>query len=295
MRFFYILCLCVFSLFATDSKINVLVSVLPQKEFIQRIGGEHIVLDVLVPPGKSPEFYEPSIAQMRHIQHAQVFFGVGLGLESKWAQRFQSSNASLRYYNLAQEVDKNKQEIYTKNAHMHNPHIWLSLENSKKYALFITHTLSELQPKYKADFEHNLHILLGDIQNIQDRVKLLFQNKNAQKSFLVYHPAFELFAQEFGLEELSIEVDGKEVKGRALSVLETEIKNKKLRTLFFQPQFSRTRVEGMARGFNVNLIALNPLREDWLHAFRIYACQIAFDLKEEEVQECVQEYFKGQL
>ena len=77
------------------TSIKVIVSVLPQKEMIERIGGEYVQVEVLVPQGKSPEIYEPSIAQMKYIAQADIFFGVGMPFESPWLKRFSLANPSL--------------------------------------------------------------------------------------------------------------------------------------------------------------------------------------------------------
>ncbi len=54
MKVIITLCLCIMSMFAKEiSPIKVLVSVLPQKEMIERIGGEYVKVEVLVPAGKS--------------------------------------------------------------------------------------------------------------------------------------------------------------------------------------------------------------------------------------------------
>ena len=47
-------------------KISVVVSILPQKYFVERIGGSHVDVDVMVQPGASPATFEPfarSVAQ----------------------------------------------------------------------------------------------------------------------------------------------------------------------------------------------------------------------------------------
>lgn len=63
-----LLCLCGYA-----EPIKVLVSVLPQKQMLESIGKEYVEVEVLVPPSKSPEIYEPNIQQMKHIQNAEVF------------------------------------------------------------------------------------------------------------------------------------------------------------------------------------------------------------------------------
>ena len=48
---------------ATGS-IAVIVSIVPQKYFVEKIGGDIIKVSIMVPPGASPATYEPKPAQM---------------------------------------------------------------------------------------------------------------------------------------------------------------------------------------------------------------------------------------
>ncbi len=276
--------------------IKVLVSVLPQKQMLESIGREYVEVEVLVPPSKSPEIYEPNIQQMKHIQNAEVFFGVGMPLESTWLKKFRSINPKLRYYNLAEShahaLDSHSQDSKHSNTHAHNPHIWLSLKESQAQVAFIAKILSTLQPTHKDFFTTQSTQLTKELEQIYIQAQNLF-TKYATKSFLVYHPAFGDFARDFDLEELSIEKDGKEAKGRDLSQLITQIKQRQIKALFIQPQYSKSRVQSLANELKLEILTLNPLKSQWLNSFALYACQIALSLDENDpkLQECLEKHF----
>ncbi|TLD92441.1 ABC transporter [Helicobacter magdeburgensis] len=276
--------------------IKVLVSVLPQKQMLESIGKEYVEVEVLVPPSKSPEIYEPNIQQMKHIQNAEVFFGVGMPLESTWLKKFRSINPKLRYYNLAEShahaLDSHSQDSKHSNTHAHNPHIWLSLKESQAQVAFIAKILSTLQPTHKDFFTTQSTQLTKELEQIYIQAQNLF-TKYATKSFLVYHPAFGDFARDFDLEELSIEKDGKEAKGRDLSQLITQIKQRQIKALFIQPQYSKSRVQSLANELKLEILTLNPLKSQWLNSFALYACQIALSLDENDpkLQECLEKHF----
>ena len=48
----------------TNDKPIVSVSILPQKYFIERLAGEYVEVNVLIPPGASPATYEPTLTQL---------------------------------------------------------------------------------------------------------------------------------------------------------------------------------------------------------------------------------------
>ena len=47
-----------------EERIGVVVSILPQADFVERVGGEHVAVTVMVPPGASPHTYEPLPSQI---------------------------------------------------------------------------------------------------------------------------------------------------------------------------------------------------------------------------------------
>lgn len=297
MRLFWLWLTFGFSLTFAQSHtpLHILVSVLPQKELIQALGGDSVQVTILVPNGKSPELYEPSLEQMKNIQNAVLFFGVGMPFEQKWVSKFQTINPHLTYHNLYLETahsESLKSLTSTPNNHAHNPHIWLSLEKSKKHIRLITDALQKLSPQNTELYESNAQQMLQRIITLQNQIHTLFSEPNASKTFLVYHSAFEDFAHEFGLQELSLEYNGKELKGQDLARLIKQIKSQNLHALFAQPQFSPSRIQALSQELDLRTILLDPLQENWLQSFKIYACAIAFSLTNDQIKICIDKYFK---
>ena len=53
---------------AKEALLHVTVSIVPQQYFVERIGGEHVSVNVMVLPGSNPETYEPRPEQMQDLQ-----------------------------------------------------------------------------------------------------------------------------------------------------------------------------------------------------------------------------------
>ena len=62
--------------------VNVQVSILPQKYFVEKIGRDHVNVDVLVKPGNSPATYSPSPDQMKKLAASDVYFRIGVPFEN---------------------------------------------------------------------------------------------------------------------------------------------------------------------------------------------------------------------
>lgn len=81
-----------------EGKLGIVVSLLPQKEFAERIGGEHVSVTVMVGEGQEPHGYEPSTAQMKDVAEADIYFKVGSGVEfeTAWMDKFIEQNSKMK-------------------------------------------------------------------------------------------------------------------------------------------------------------------------------------------------------
>jgi len=66
-------------------KIGVVVTILPQAEFVGSIGGDRVEITVMVPPGASPHTYEPTPSQMVALSEAEMYAKVGSGIDFELA------------------------------------------------------------------------------------------------------------------------------------------------------------------------------------------------------------------
>ncbi len=62
-------------------RIGVVVTVLPQAEFVENVGREKVDVTVMVPPGANPHTYEPMPSQMEALAKAKMYAKVGAGIE----------------------------------------------------------------------------------------------------------------------------------------------------------------------------------------------------------------------
>lgn len=67
--------------------VQVAVSILPQKYFIQRIAGDLAQVTVMVPSGADPHTYEPKPSQMRGLAGAKLYMTIGVPFEKAWLER----------------------------------------------------------------------------------------------------------------------------------------------------------------------------------------------------------------
>jgi len=95
---------------------------------------------------------------------------------------------------------------------------------------------------------------------------------------MVFHPAWGYFAHEYGLEQISIEREGKEPSAQDLAYIIDEAKEEGIRVVFVSPEFPRSGADTIAQEIGGSVAQLDPLSEDYLASMRIAADAIATSL-----------------
>ncbi len=269
-----------------SDRLNVTVSILPEKYFVERIGGDKVQVNVMVGPGDSPHTYEPKPEQMAALSRSRVYFAIGVEFEGAWLEKFRSANPEMVLVDVSGSIEKIPMEDHHDEGETEeddhsgeelDPHIWTSPENAKTIARRIAETLSEVDDQNASYYLSNLEDLLTEIDQLQIDIKDLLKDKQ-NRQFLVFHPAWGYFAQEYGLEEISIEVGGTEPSASELSAIITNALANNIRIVFAQPEFSTQIADYIASEINGKVVLITPLAEDWLENLRLVALSLAENL-----------------
>lgn len=81
----------------SDDKVNVLVTILPQKEFVNAVGGDYVNVSELVPPGAEPATYNLTTQDLVSIEKADIYFRIGyVGFEKGNMDRIVEVNQDMK-------------------------------------------------------------------------------------------------------------------------------------------------------------------------------------------------------
>ena len=75
--------------------LKVFVSILPQKYFVEKIGGDSVEVAVMVQPGASPATYEPKPKQMVALAKSDIYFAIGVPFEKTWLPKIVAANPKM--------------------------------------------------------------------------------------------------------------------------------------------------------------------------------------------------------
>ena len=282
------------SSFATD-KLSVFVSVVPQKFFVQQIGKDLVDVQVMVQPGASPATYEPKPQQMVALSKSKIYFAIGAPFENAWLKKIGAANSKMTMVHTDQGIKKlamkehhhhgdhqEKQDLQEHNDHEEaghhgelthgedhhqstrlDPHIWLSPMLVKIQAKAIVSALQEADPAHRTIYEENFKAFMAKIDQLDSELKKIFSGKKGLQ-FMVFHPSWGYFADTYGLDQVPIELEGKDPKPAELKALVKHARESGIKVVFVQPQFSTKSAKVVAREIGGEVAFANPLAENWI-------------------------------
>ncbi|MFO7707784.1 MAG: zinc ABC transporter substrate-binding protein [Desulfobacterales bacterium] len=271
---------------AEAKQVKTFVSIAPQQYFVQRIGGELVEVSVLVPAGADPHTYEPKPRQMAELAKTAVYFTVGIDFEKAWIKKIAATNPEMRIVNTDAGIEKmalpahrheGKGHTHShdnkKSAHSHDhaggpdPHLWLSPPLVKVQAKQIADGLIAVDSVNRTRYENNLADFVREIEALDAELKGLFAGSPGAR-FMVFHPSWGYFAQAYGLEQVPIEIEGKDPKPAQLTELIHHAREQGIKVVFVQPQFSARSAEMVAREIGGQVVAIDPLAANWAENLR---------------------------
>ncbi len=272
--------------------IEVTVSILPQKYFVERIGGETVDVNVMVEPGASPATYEPKPQQMKALSDAAAYMAIGVPFEQAWMPRIKSANKNMEIVDLTQGIERQPIAAHHHN-HTHDnteekanldPHIWLSPELVKKQAETIYTALVELNPEREAYYQENRDQFISDINQLDQTIEQTLADLE-NRTFMVFHPSWGYFAKEYNLEMIPVEVGGTKPSASEMSEFIKEAKAEQISVIFVQPQFGVSSVKPIAKSVNAEVLEIDPLAENWLENMQAVATTFKEALSDKSDQE----------
>jgi zinc transport system substrate-binding protein len=262
-----------------DSRLGVVVTILPQVEFVENVGGDRVNVTVMVPPGASPHTYEPKPAQLKALAEATLYAKVGSGVEFElvWMEKLLATNEEIVVVDCSKGVER--QEAVTEDEHEDehhgamDPHIWMSPTNARLMVQNICDGLIEVDPGNRRYYEQNRDVYLKQLTEIDREIRSgLATVKNRQ--FMVYHPAFGYFAREYNLTMIPLEIEGKEPTAAGLTHLIEQAKAHDIRVIFAEPQFDPKSAEVIAEAIGGEVVLIDPLARDYTDNLRLILSQM---------------------
>lgn len=287
------------------AKVNAVVSILPQKTFVEAIGGDKVNVALMVKPGNSPHTYEPKPSQMKEISKADIYFSIGVEFEESWLPKFANQNKKMKLVNMAKKINKiamvahhhhedeeedeheehghhdhDEHEEHAEHDHHHedgslDPHVWTSPENVKIMAQTILNYLVKIDGENEKYYDENYHEFIEHIEETEKKISEALKDVPRDAKFMIFHPAWGYFAKQYLLVQMPIELEGKNPKPKAIAEIIEHAKEEGVKAIFTNPEVSESLAKQIAKELNVPVIKISPLNPKWSENLINFAKAIA--------------------
>jgi zinc transport system substrate-binding protein len=256
--------------------IGVVVTIVPQADFVEAVGGERVNVTVMVPPGADPHTYELNPSQLVQVSNARMYAKVGSGVEFEftWMNKLIAHNKKMLVVDCSKGVQLIKvveDENHAVGGELHlgdDPHIWLSPRNVKIMVDNIYNGLIKIDPDGAAYYTENKDAYLAKLDNLDRDIREgLAGIKN--RRFIVFHPAWGYFAKDYNLEQVPIEIGGKEPSAKDIANLIQKAEEQNIKVIFASPEFNPRSAEVIAKEIGGMVIFIDPLAKDYIDNMRM--------------------------
>ena len=255
--------------------LQVTVSIVPQRYFLERIGGDRVSVNVMVLPGENPATYEPKPEQLKALSRSAAYLRIGVAFEDAWMDRISAANQDMLIVDTRQGIelipiaahDDHGESAAGDDPHSDgegnlDPHIWLSPDLVRTQANIIRDALVQVDPEHRDLYTANLVAFGSELDDLQQDIGQKLAGV-VNRKFMVFHPSWGYFAKDFGLEMVAIEVGGQEPSAAELADLIGEARKEGVKVIFAQPEFSTRAAETIARQIGGIVLLISPLAYDW--------------------------------
>jgi zinc transport system substrate-binding protein len=264
---------------------TVAVSIPPQAWIVETIGGEHVEVEVMLPPGAAPATYEPRPRQMEHLGRASLYFAIGAPFEKGWLPRFRSSNQAMRVVDTIERIRRRPMVRHAPDGDDHHgeagvdSHVWLAPPLVRLQAQTVRDALIETDPAHAAAYQAGFRRAAAEINAVDGEIlDVLADVPVERRRFMVFHPAFGYFAEAYGLEQMTIEIEGKEPGPRELREVIESAQRQGVEVIFIEPQFPQRAARALAEEIGAGVDTLDPLERDWPAGMRAIAATLKASL-----------------
>lgn len=255
-------------------KLSIVSSIYPVADMIRQVGGEHVHVTVVLPPGASPHTFEPKPSVLKIFSSAQIFFMIGAGLEF-WAEKFiRLSDPNLTtvvlseglplIYSLAQHDEQEhrhgKTDVSGNQTQTANPHIWLDPVIAKLMINTITASLSEVDREHAEYYQRQRQMYIDELDRLDRHIRKTIESFG-NKKYVSFHASWVYFARRYGLESVGVieASPGRNPSPIQIKHIVERIKEHRIQSVFAEPQLNPKVAEVIAKEAGVGMFILDPM------------------------------------
>lgn len=267
--FFLLLTGC-FAPSTKSSKPIVLVTIPTYAYFVQQIAGDTVSTEVFVPPGANPHTYEPTPRQVEKFTMAKIWLRFGDPIEEKILPFLKEKNVKI--VDLTDGVPLLEGSSHACEGHTHTEegkdlHVWLNPRLAAIQVKTIADQLKMTWPENRDLYEQKYQLLISKLKDLDQEIEKQLEPFKGSY-LLVSHPALGYYCARYGLNQLSIECEGKDPRPQQVATIVSEAKENKVQVIFTEPQYNNKGAILIAEKLNLPIYQIDPYASDYLNSMR---------------------------
>lgn len=253
------------------------VSIQPQKHLLEQIVGKHFDVICLLSQGSNPETYEPSMNHLMNLEKSKAYFLIGnIGFEMAIVDKAKKNNPDIKIFDNSANIDiiygshsgiSHPHETHAGHKHESDPHIWTSAVNARIIATNMCNAVCELDPAHATYYKKRLNELCKHIDALDAQLREQLKPIEGN-AFIVWHPSLSYFARDYGLKQITMEFEGKEIPVKYLKAEIDSAKACNARIFFFQKEFDSRQAESINKELGTKMVTINPMNYNWDHELK---------------------------
>lgn len=249
-----------------DSR-KLVVSIEPQRYLLEQIVGDKMTVSSLLSKGDNPENFDPSISSLMDVEKGRAYFSIGLmGFEDALIKRAVQSKPDIKVVDCSAGIDYIADEHHAGggNVHLHSvdPHIWSSVKNAKIIACNMYNAVVDIDPDNEEYYTERYKVLQVRLDSLDAGLTHKLAPYRG-KAFIVWHPSLSYFARDYGLEQIAIGFDNKEMSVTSLQSKIDESLSHHAAVFLVQADYDGEKSQNIADYTGAKSVIINPLNYEW--------------------------------
>ncbi len=252
----------------------VVVSIPPYAYLVKEIVGETMIVNVALKANFDPHTTEATPTQMRWVQNADLFIGVGEGYERKLLGAIREGSKEVRVLEMDEKLPLLS---YSQDAKFidvcrgidldltgfKDLHFWLGPKILPMQVKILIEALTALTPQNGDLYRKNGEALIQKIQALDAKLEKDL-HPYQKRAIIVSHPALGYFCYDYNITQISVECEGKSPLPQNITHVLDLARNSDVICVFTGPQFHNKGAEIIAERLNLRVESFDPLAEDIL-------------------------------
>ena len=248
----------------SNGKIDVAVSIGPEEQWVNAVGGDKVNVTLMVPPSADPHTYEPLPGQLKQISNAKMYAEIGspLEFETNYMNKIEAANPNMLIVNCSEGVTLIPNTAENESDTM-DPHDWNDPKNAEIMVNNIYLGLVKVDPSDQAYFEKNRDNYEAQLEALDNYTTQTLKDKNGT-NILIFHPAFGYYAKDYNLTQIAVMINDEEPSPQRIALLLNTAKADNIKVMYNEPQYDPSYMQSIASQVNGTVITVNDLDPNYI-------------------------------